>query len=36
LAADFLNRFEYWYFKRPFAEISRAFDDRRVGESTRR
>jgi BirA family transcriptional regulator, biotin operon repressor / biotin---[acetyl-CoA-carboxylase] ligase len=29
LAADFLNRFEHWYFKRPFAEISRAFDDRR-------
>jgi BirA family transcriptional regulator, biotin operon repressor / biotin---[acetyl-CoA-carboxylase] ligase len=29
LAADFLNRFEYWYLKRPFAEISIAFDNRR-------
>jgi BirA family transcriptional regulator, biotin operon repressor / biotin---[acetyl-CoA-carboxylase] ligase len=28
LAADFLNRFEYWYLKRPFAEISIAFDNR--------
>jgi len=28
LAADFLNRFEYWYLKRPLAEISIAFDNR--------
>jgi BirA family transcriptional regulator, biotin operon repressor / biotin---[acetyl-CoA-carboxylase] ligase len=28
LAADLLNRFEYWYLKRPFAEILSAFKHR--------
>jgi BirA family transcriptional regulator, biotin operon repressor / biotin---[acetyl-CoA-carboxylase] ligase len=28
LASDFLNRFEYWYFKGPCAELSTAFDGR--------